>query len=318
MSTPQAAADPPPPAGRRRIRRVLRGAAVAVLLWLLVSWGVAYRLTRRRHPAAEEVLPPSVAASYETLRLRTADGQNLGAWYAPGRDDAPSVLLLHGNGGSRWNCLARAELVREAGASVLLVSLRAHGDSSGEYNDVGFGARRDVIAAVDELRRRRPGRPLVVLGTSMGAAAALFAAGELGHRVDAYVLESPYRDLRTAVWNRVDDALPPGLNWLAYAGLLAVSPVVIPHLDRVSPCEAAVDVPADVPVLILAGSADRRARPDEARAVADRLKGHATLLVFEGAGHLLMMHADPPRYRRAVLDALAAAGRHAAGEIGSH
>ena len=34
-----------------------------------------------------------------------------------GREDAPSVLLLHGHKGSRWNCLGRAELLAEGTAA---------------------------------------------------------------------------------------------------------------------------------------------------------------------------------------------------------
>jgi alpha/beta superfamily hydrolase len=47
---------------------------------------------------------------------------------------------------------------------------RAHGDSWGDYHDVGFSARQDVWATVDFLEARRPGQSVVVTGTSMGAA----------------------------------------------------------------------------------------------------------------------------------------------------
>ena len=62
---------------------------------------------------------------------------------------------------------------------MLLITLRAHGDSTGALNDIGFGARHDVVAAIDFLERCRPGRPIVVHGASLGAAAALFASAEL-------------------------------------------------------------------------------------------------------------------------------------------
>jgi alpha-beta hydrolase superfamily lysophospholipase len=183
----------------------------------------------------------------------------------------------------------------------LLISLRAHGDSTGDYNDFGYGARHDVIAAVDYLERRRPGRPVVILGASLGSAAALFASAELGSRVRGYILESPYKDLRTAVWNRLDDALPPVLDWVAYRGLVAVSTQVVPHLDQISPYHAAGAIPADVPVLILAGSADRRARLHEARAILGRVSERSELVIFPGADHMRMMEVDPARYRDAVL-----------------
>ena len=84
----------------------------------------------------------------------TRDGQDLGAWLVPGTDDGPSVLLLHGNGGSRANCLDRAAILAGQGCTVLLVSLRAHGDSTGDFNDIGYSARHDIIAAIDFLEGR--------------------------------------------------------------------------------------------------------------------------------------------------------------------
>ncbi len=274
-------------------------------VWLGLSGFVAYKLTHRRSAPFAEPVPVVPWARFEAHRLRTDDGHEIGAWYAPGRDEsAPVVILIHGNGGQRSHVLSRAQLVAEAGCSVLLISLRAHGDSTGDFNDIGFGARRDVIAAVGFLESRRPERPIVVLGTSLGAAAALFAAEEVGHRVAGYILESPYRDLRQAVWNRTENELPPGLDWLAYRGLLAVSPLVLPHLDQISPHDAITRVPAAIPILILAGAEDISARRAEAQALHDRARSHTELHLFPHAGHLQMMATDPDRYRQAVLDLL--------------
>jgi alpha-beta hydrolase superfamily lysophospholipase len=256
-----------------------------------------------------EPVPAVAWAKIDEHRLTTRDGERIGAWSIAGRDDAPSVLLIHGNGGSRWNCLGRAEMLAAEGYPVLMISLRAHGDSTGDRNDFGMAARHDVIAAVEFLEAARPGRPIVILGTSMGGAAALFASRELGHRVGGYILESPYRDLKTAVWNRTEESLPIGLEWIAYRGLVTVAPLVLPEIERISPLVAIEGIPADVPVLILAGEDDRAARVNEARALYDRVQSHAELLIFPEAGHLQMMERDPPRYRNAVFRIIGRAGR---------
>jgi len=274
---------------------------VVLCSWLLVSGFVVYRLTHRLYPPFEETAPSLDWARFESLRLSTQDGEELGAWYSEGEPDAPSVLLVHGIGAARTHFLSRAEVFARRGYSVFLVTLRAHGDSTGEFNDIGLSARHDVVAAVDELQRRRPGRPLVVMGTSMGAAAALFASGELGNRVSGYILESPFETLRRAVRNRTENALPPVLDWVAYQGLLITAHWLLPEFNNIAPVRAIRSVPADVPVLILAGRLDRAARPDEARALHAQVRQHGQLLFFEAASHSNLLENDPERYQRTVI-----------------
>jgi alpha-beta hydrolase superfamily lysophospholipase len=275
--------------------------AAVLVVWLAASQFAAHKLTTRRRPVFAEPVPSVAWGTLEPHRLRTRDGQEIGAWFHRGRPDTPGVLLLHGNGGSRWNCLSRAEILAGQGYTVLLISLRAHGDSTGDINDIGYSARHDVIAAVELLERERPGQPVFIHGTSMGGAAALFASGELANRVRGYILESPYLDLKVAVRNRTENELPPLLDWIAYRGLIAVSPLILADVDKISPLTAIADVPANVPILILAGGTDRSARPEEARALLSRVKEHGRLVLFEKAGHLRFLDEDPELYKRTIL-----------------
>jgi uncharacterized protein len=170
----------------RRVRRLLIFTTVVMAVWLLSSLAVAYALTRRHGPRSVEPLPDIADWQLESHRLKTSDGEELGAWFAEGQPEGPSVLLLHGHRGRRSNSLRLGKLLASQGCAVLMISLRVHGDSTGDFDDAGFSARRDVCAAVEFLERRRPGRPVIIDGNSMGSAAAIFAAGELGHRVAAY------------------------------------------------------------------------------------------------------------------------------------
>ena len=285
---------------RRRVRRWLIFSTALVPLWLLVSLIVAHRLTHRARARFDEPTPRVAWASFESHRLATVDGHEVGAWFAEGRAESPSVVLLHGNGGDRASCLPRAELLAKSGYAVLPVTLRAHGDSTGDFNDLGYSARHDVVSAVEFLERRRPGRPIFILGASLGAAAATFASTELGPRVAGYLLEAPYLDLKVAVRNRTSNELPIGLEWVAYQGLLLVSPLILPHLDKISPREAIGGVPDNVPVLLIAGRHDEKARPEQVEALFDRVRSHGRFVVFENAGHLRYQQADPDLYRSTV------------------
>src|SRR5947209_7733594 len=219
---------------RRALRRCTLLLCIIVAIWLFASWYSVRVMTRRARPPFAEPAPTVTWAKVESLRLQAADGQRLGAWFVPGPEHGPSILLLHGNGDSRSTTLPLVHFYATYGCSVLTVSLRAHGDSTGDVNDIGYSARHDVLAAVAYLEQRRPGRPIIVQGTSLGAAAAIYAAGTLGTRVRGYVLESPYADIRTAVRNRTENHLFFPLDRVAYAGLALTGSLVLPDIDHMS------------------------------------------------------------------------------------
>jgi uncharacterized protein len=297
------AAAAPPPAKPRRRRRWVWGAAALLALWLASSAAAVWALTHRLRAAAPEPAPRHFEgfAALEDLRLKTTDGEELGAWFLPGRADRPPVLALHGYGMNRGATLFHANSARLSGCPVLLLSLRSHGDSTGSRIDFGWSSRRDVEAGVAWLEGRCPGRKPVAWGVSMGAAAALFAAEELGGRVQAYLLEAPFQDLDHALQNRLRMYLPNGLRQVAYAGMRLVALGMFPELPSVSATRAAAGLPAGAKLLVVVGAEDRHAPPAESRAVL-AAAGHGELLTIPGAHHmnLTQLAASRAEYRAAA------------------
>ena len=217
-----------PPGRSPRPRHWIAFALLLVLLgWISSSFAVAWRLTRRAKPPFEETLPFDLERT-RRVRIRTSDGEQLGAWFLEGEPGTTCFLLLHGNEGRRGNWTDVLRVFEQEGLGALAPSLRAHGDSTGRTNDFGWSARLDVLACVQWLREREPSRPLVIAGFSLGAVAAIHAAPELAD-VRAYYLESPYPDLDTAMWRRLDSYLPPVLDLVAAAGLRAWRPFLLGH-----------------------------------------------------------------------------------------
>lgn len=275
---------------------------LAILVGLVMLWaGLSYTIARysvvRRCPPYLEKLPESDKMAFVEHRLTSRDGQSIGSWYAPGLSASPVVVLVHGNQNDRSQCLPYAQLFHELGCGTLLITMRAHGDSSGEWNDFGYGGRLDVVAAVEFLKQHAAGRPILLFGISAGATAVSFAAKELGNKVAGVVMEEPFLNIMTAVRRRTDLLLPWGLRQLAFAGMKTMAPFVLAHYHDIAPVLAVGDIPEDVPLWILSGGRDTKARPEEAQAIFQKASSHAELLVFPEAGHESLLEHDPARYR---------------------
>ncbi|SDI91745.1 TAP-like protein [Frankineae bacterium MT45] len=123
----------------------------------------------------------------ETVSLDTTDGVRLAGSYRPGGPDGLSYVLAHGFTGSSSSRQIRAvaDELAAAGNAVLAFDARGHGRSGG-YSTLGEREIHDVAAAVAFLRGRRPGRPVVLVGWSMGGSSVLRHAG-LGGDADAVV-----------------------------------------------------------------------------------------------------------------------------------
>lgn len=273
---------------RRRLGRIAKLFLAALIAWLGLTGLVTWRLVRRARPLFPEPAPNS---AWQEVHLQTADGQEIGAWFSPGQLDHPIVLQLHGNGGSRSDDLELSEVLKDRGYGVLTLSLRAHGDSTGERNDFGYSARLDVVEGARWLLPHQ--RPILVLGRSLGSSAALYASEQLGTQVEGYFLESPFFSLRTAVRNRLRHRLPALVEPLAFAGMDLWGKALLP-VDIV-PGERAADIPSSVPVTIVTGEIDYRATVADAQAIRTRAP-QTRVVVFPGADHLQLFEQNRSRY----------------------
>jgi pimeloyl-ACP methyl ester carboxylesterase len=118
-----------------------------------------------------------------TIRFPVAEAVSLVADVA-GREGAPSVILGHGGGQTRHSWDKCEEQLAEAGYHAINYDLRGHGDS--DWSPDGTypieDRARDLIALAGQA-----GRPLALVGASLGGMTALVAA-TMGLDVAALVL----------------------------------------------------------------------------------------------------------------------------------
>ncbi len=248
----------------------------------LEALALGVSLPRPRHTLQPEDLGP-------TATFATREGLATWTWPGAGRG---GVLLLHGYGGSAASLTDEARLFHDHGYTVRLVDLPGAGASPDAPTTLGWEEGALAARLVVDLPR-----PRVIFGGSMGAAAALRAAGPLQAQVDALVLENPYDRLSTTVGHRMAAmGLPaqPATTWLlSWGGLLTgFNPFALNPVDFARQVRA--------PTLLLCGAEDPWVLPDEIEAIHSALAGARALHLFPRVGHRSLYEADPARWEAAV------------------
>lgn len=156
------------------------------------------------HRATEAVLVNEWVVNARTprrIQVRSDDGTALAGRMIPGTKRLrPWVLMLHDFEGSWRDSLAFSRIYAAHDCNIMLVDMRAHGESEGEWTGSGWLDRRDVIAWCSWIiARTGEGTQIIIHGIGMGATAALFAAEEKDFpiQVRAIVSDSAYTD----TWN---------------------------------------------------------------------------------------------------------------------
>lgn len=227
------------------------------------------------------------------------------------RGQGPLVVCVPGMGELRSSYRYNLDALVDAGFRVAAMDLRGHGDSDatfGSYDDVATGT--DILALVAEL-----GGPAVVVGNSMGAGAAVWAAAERPDLVAGIALLGPFvRNAPTnpvlsfvfkiamagpwaaAVWHGYLPSLYPGrkpADFAEHRATIRASMREPGHSKAFRATTRTSHAPAEArlaevqgPALVIMGSADPDFQDPAAEAdwIVAQLPGAERLLV-EGAGH---------------------------------
>lgn len=186
-----------------------------------------------------------------------------------------SLIYLHGTADNRGSGIGVIRRYTAKGFEVVAYDSRRHGESSGEACTYGYFEKRDLARVIDTL----PAEPVILFGTSLGAAVALQAAAT-DSRVAAIVAVEVFSDLESIARYRAPGILPEFIIQKAFRIAEAKGAFSI---VKVSPVESAGSI--RVPVLLIHGAADRDTPPEHSQRVFSALQGYKQLIRVDGAGH---------------------------------
>jgi len=239
-----------------------------------------------------------VGLSAQSVRLPTAEGKTLFAWFVPvpGQLAAPAVVVMHGWGANASLMLPALAPLHAAGFAVLLLDARCHGQS----DDAAFTSlprfAEDIEAGLDWLRQQPSvdSQRLAVMGHSVGAGAALLCATRRPD-VRAVISLSAFAHPREIMRTFLAEAHIPYLV-LGWYVMRHVQAVIGARFDAIAPLASMARLRC--PVLLVHGSDDALVPfADAQRLLAAGPEGQVQCLRVSG-GH------DPSAALEAHLPAL--------------
>jgi hypothetical protein len=267
----------------RRLGRWVLGSAVVLIVLVAVLWtqlpgiGAGALL----HPSRRVVTskPPAHCVNAEL----PGDDIALRGWLC-GTPLASrgTLVVLHGVADTHHSTASIVERYLARGFDVIAYDSRAHGQSAGEACTYGFFEKRDLHKVIETFGHG----PIVLLGTSLGAAVALQEAA-IDSRVAVVVAAESFSDLRTVAEERAPRVFTRGVITRAFA--LAEREGAF-HVDAVSPRQSAAMI--HVPVLLVHGADDVETPPDHSRRILEALTGPKRLILVPGVGHNHALQPD--------------------------
>ena len=250
------------------------------------------------------------------------------AWLPEGGPRAV-IVLAHGASEHSGRYAWTGEQLSARGYAVYAIDHRGHGQSAGgrAVIDRMRNAVEDLHTLVERAARAHPGRPLVLLGHSMGGAVSLAYTIEHEDALDALVLSGPLAAVEAAspvqrVAGRVLSAVAPSLGVVAIdSTAVSRDPEVVADYDAdplnyhgklpartVAELSRTIDGFPDavtkfkLPMLVMHGTADRLVPIAGSEMVVGRAgSGDKTFKRYDGLFHEILNEPE----RQQVLDDIA-------------
>lgn len=309
--------------GRKALKIVFRIIIVLIILLLIAVFAGAQYLVKyaispssssgtREVDTTVESVDTSVMANkeeaeglawskntdYEEMSVTSADNYKLiGHLYnSPNNEDEKYVILVHGYKSDMTAMYSYAKHYYDEGYSVLLIDLRAHGESEGKYIGMGWLDKDDLNQWINALAYKYPDAQIVLHGVSMGAATVLMTSGDdMSSNVKAIIEDCGY----TSAYDIFSLELEKRFENIPAFPTMDIASVVC-KLDAGYTFKEASALEqvkkSTTPTLFIHGTGDDFVPVDMANELYDAAGCEKELYIVEGAGHAHSKDIDPDKY----------------------
>ena len=241
--------------------------------------------------------------SNRKITIAASDGIELVGHYYERKKNAPCIIFIHG----LWsNCYTNGvpiyRITEENGWNLLLVSLRAHGESGGNVSTLGvlekYDCRDWVNWVVSEYGEQMP---IFLMGISMGGAVAVMSSDlELPESVCGIIDDAGFTSPLEMIKIGSKEKLRFELLTDLFARIVNAGTKIWGGfaLKEANACVAVSKT--SVPVLIIHGDKDKKAPVSMAYKIYNSCKSERELYIVSGAEHTGCYRTDPEKYKMIV------------------
>ena len=227
--------------------------------------------------------PNDYNLTYEAFNVTTRDSINIASWFIPNKLKKGTVLMVHGFDMNKSHMLKRASLFHKKGYSIILLDLRARGESGGDKANTGSKNAIEVAEVYNYYKNNFANYGDITLyGFSHGGRAVIFGASMIA-KVEKIILESPPYQLGESFKRQYR----------------------MPNAPKISeaPINDALTNISNYPLLLLIGDSDTAIIESEAANLVEYSSNvNSKLVIFENTAHNVFSDKNITKYQNVVFE----------------
>jgi alpha-beta hydrolase superfamily lysophospholipase len=238
---------------------------------------------------------------YDTVQLTTGSGKKLEAWYMKADSAKGTVILFHGLNSNKGNVLGEAFEFNSFGYNTMLVDIRAHGNSEGIVNTIGYNESEEVKLAFEHISKKGE-KNIILWGMSLGAVIISKAIWQYDIKPQKIILEMPFDRLQDHIRARARISGFPGepfaffvTFWTGFEqGYWAYGHKTSRYVGKIN-----------CPVLLQWGNNDEYVLKKETENIFAAINSSKKKLeIYLGAGHTPLLGANASKWDETVTEFL--------------
>lgn len=237
---------------------------------------------------------------YEELEIESFDNLKLKGYYYNKYPDSNKVIIIHhGYTANHYVCVQFLDIFFEQGFNVLLVDMRSHGNSEGEYITYGYKEQKDLDLWVNLIRSIIGKDGIIGLhGQSMGGATVLMYGGNHSEKIDFVIADCAYSNGKEILRYQFKQAEVPFFPVYNIVNRECKSRCGF-DMNKISPIDCIKD--KEIPILFIHGTGDDVVPVNMSEEMFSVKKGNKNkLLIIPDAIHVGAYSKDKESYVKAV------------------